>query len=66
MSIVDIIKPIQTVINEVSGKLTFKKGVVNRVLFSTVETIAVSFDPKSKEFFLCYNNSVNKFEMEFF
>lgn len=62
MSIVDIIKPIQTVINEVSGKLTFEKGVVNRALWS----IAISFDPKSKEFFLCYNNSVNKFEMEFF
>jgi len=39
-------------LNEVSGKLTFEKGVVNRVLFSIVETIAVSFDPKS-------NNNIN-------
>ena len=59
MRSVNIIKPIQTAFNEVSSELTFKKkGVVNRVLFSTIETIIVSFDPKSKEFFLCYNNSV--------
>ena len=63
--IVSCVKPLQYLLVEGPSKLAIYKAVINGVCFTTVNTIIILFDFKSAKFFSSYDNSVNKFEIEF-